>query len=165
MTSTDVIPLVVYGVPLVGLLVLSLLKPNAGRIAYAIAVFIVVGCGINYTVSFAYPSLMQSWSEVALLPFYRTIMGTWLVPLRGFFFFMVATYQLVVALLLLSKGKWVKLGLVGGILFFLGITPIMMMTLPSVIGAAGLALLLRKEYNRSVLDMLRAKLHPGRAVA
>jgi hypothetical protein len=76
-----------------------------------------------------------------------------------------ATYQLAVALLLLSEGKWVKLGLVGGILFFLDITPIMLMTLPSVIGAAGLAFLLTKEYNSSVLDMLRAKRHPGRAVA
>jgi hypothetical protein len=36
------------------------------------------------------------------------------------------------------------------------------MTFPSVIGAAGLAFLLTKEYNSSVLDMLRAKLHAGR---
>jgi hypothetical protein len=95
----------------------------------------------------------------------QAIMGTWLVPLGGFFFFATATYQLAVALLLLSKGKWVKFGLVGGILFFLGITPIMVMTFPSVIGAAGLAFLLTKEYNSTVLDMLRTKLHPGRAVA
>jgi hypothetical protein len=163
MKSTDVIPLVVYGVPLVGLLVLSLLKPNAARIAYAL-LFVLVGCGINYTVSFAFPDSMQPWSQVALLPFYRTIMGTWLVPLGGFFWFATATYELAVALLLLSKGKWVKVGLLGGILFFLGITPIMVMTFPSVIGAAGLALLLTKEYNSSVLDLFRAKLHPGRAV-
>ncbi len=109
MKSTDVIPLAVYGVPLVGLLVLSLLKPNAGRIAYAI-MFVLVGCGINYTVSFAYPGSMQSWSQVALHPFYRTIMGTWLVPLGGFFWFATATYELAAALLLLSRGKWVKLG-------------------------------------------------------
>lgn len=164
MKSADVIPLAVYGLPLVGLLVLSLLKPNAARIAYAI-VFVLVGCGINYTVFFAYPGLMQPWSEIALLPFYRTIMGTWLVPLGGLFFFATATYELAVALLLLSRGKWVKLGLVGGILFFLGITPIMIMTLPSIVGAAGLAFLLTKEYNSSVFDMLRARRHPGRAVA
>ena len=162
--TAHVIPLVVYGMPLVGLFVLSLLKPNAGRIAYAM-MFILVGCGINYTVSFAFPGSMQPWSEVALLPFYRTIMGTWLAPLGGFFWLATATYELAVALLLLSKGKWVKVGLVGGILFFLGITPIMVMTFPSVIGVAGLAFLLTKEYNRSVLDMLRAKRHPGRAVA
>jgi hypothetical protein len=29
MKSTDVVPLVVYGLPLMGLLILSLLKPNA----------------------------------------------------------------------------------------------------------------------------------------
>jgi hypothetical protein len=165
MSSTDIIPLAVYGLPLLGLLVLSLFKPNAARIAYALAVFILVGCGINFTVSFAYPGLMQSWSEMALLPFYRAIMGTLLAPMGGVFFFLTATYQLAAALLLLSKGKWVKLGLVGGILFFLGITPIMVMTFPSVIAAAGLAFLLTKEYNSSVLDMLRARLHPGRAVA
>ena len=143
-----------------GLLVLSLLKPNAGRIGYAL-VFVLVGCGINYTVSFTNPGLMQQWSEVALLPFYRAIMGTWLVPMGGFFWFATATYELVVALLLQSRGKWVKLGLVGGILFFVVITPIMVMTFPSIIGAAGLVILLTKEYNSSVLDMLRAKLHPG----
>jgi hypothetical protein len=161
MNSTDIIPLAVYGFPLLGLLVLSLLKPNAARTGYAL-MFVLVGCGINYTVSFAYPGSMQPWSEVALLPFYRFIMGTWLVPMGGFFFFATATYELAVALLLLSRGKWVKLGLVGGMLFFLGITPIMVMTFPSVIGAAGLAFLLTKEYNSSVLDMLRAKLHAGR---
>jgi hypothetical protein len=164
MKSTDVIPIVVYGLPLMGLLVLSLLRPNAGRIAYAI-LFVLVGCGINFTVSFAYPGLMQPWSEAALLPFYRTIMATWLAPLGGLFFFATASYELVVALLLLSRGKWVTLGLLGGILFFLGITPIMVMTLPSVLGAAGLALLLRREYNSSMLDLFRAKRHPGRVVA
>src|SRR6266487_4527169 len=112
MKSTDVIPLVVYGLPL-----LSFLKPNAARIVYALVVFVLVGCGINFTVSFASPGLMQSWSEAALLPFYRTIMGTWLVPLGGFFFFATAIYQLLVALLLPSRGKWVKLGVVGGLLF------------------------------------------------
>ena len=71
----------------------------------------------------------------------------------------------MVALLLLGRGKLVKLGLVGGILFFLGITPSIVMTLPSIIGAAGLAFLLTKEYNHSVLDMLRARRHLGRAVA
>lgn len=164
MKSTDIIPLVVYGVPLVGLLILSLLKPNAARIAYAL-MFILVGCGINYTVSFAYPDAMLPWSQVALLPFYRTIMATWLAPLGGLFWFATATYELAVALLLLSRGKWVKFGLVGGILFFLGITPIMVMTFPSVIGAAGLAFLLTREYNRSVLDMLRASHHSGKVVA
>ena len=92
-------------------------------------------------------------------------MGTWLVPLGGLFWFATATYELAVALLLLSRGKWVKVGLVGGVLFFLGITPIMVMTFPSVIGAAGMAYILTKEYNSSVLDMLHGKRHPGRAVA
>jgi hypothetical protein len=96
---------------------------------------------------------------MALLPFYRAIMGTWLVPMGGFFFFVTGTYQLVIALLLLSKGKWVKLGLIGGILFFLTITPIMIMTLPSVIAAATLVFLLTKEYHRSALDMLLTRLH------
>jgi hypothetical protein len=156
MKSTDIIPLVVYSAPLVGLLVLSLLKPNTARIGYAL-LFVLVGCGINYTVSFVYPDNMQAWSEVALLPFYRNIMGTWLAPLGGFFFFATATYQLAVALLLLSRGKWVKLGVVGGMLFFLSITPIMVMTFPSIIGAAGLAFLLTRAYDHSGFDMLRVR--------
>lgn len=165
MISVDMIPLVVYGLPLVALLILSLLKPDAARIVYALVVFILVGCGINFTLSFTNSGIMQQWSEAALLPFYRAIMGSWLVAMGGYFFFATAAYQLIVSLLLLSKGKWVKVGLVGGILFFLGITPIMVITIPSIIGAAGLAVLLPKEYDRSALDMLRAKLHPGRAVA
>jgi hypothetical protein len=165
MQSTDIIPLGVYGLPCIGVLMLSLLKANAARITYAIVAFVLIGPAINYTTCFTNPGAMQPWSEIALLPFYRAIMGNWLAPLGGVFWFMVATYQLMVALLLLSKGKWVKLGLLGGILFFLGITPIMVMTFPSLIAAAGLAFLLTKDYNRSVLDMLRAKRHSGRAVA
>jgi hypothetical protein len=63
---------------------------------------------------------------------------------------------------MLSKGKYAKWGLVGGIVFLIGITPLGIWTLANPVMAAAMAYLLTKEYDRSLPEMLRSALGPRR---
>jgi hypothetical protein len=56
---------------------------------------------------------------------------------------------------MLSKGRYVKWGLIGGICFLVTITPLGVWTIGNPIMALALAYLLTKEYRRSLLQMLR----------
>ena len=54
--------------------------------------------------------------------------------------------------------KW---GAHRGIVFLVGITPLGVWTLANPILAVAMALVLRKEYDRSFVEMLRLKSRPG----
>lgn len=53
-------------------------------------------------------------------------------------------------LLILSRGRSVKVALAGAIVFLIAITPLGIWTLPNLVLAAGLAWLLKEEYKTSV---------------
>jgi hypothetical protein len=68
---------------------------------------------------------------------------------------MAAAYEITIALMMLSRGRYAKWGLIGGIVFLLAITPLGVWTLANPLLALALALLVRKEYDRSLPEMLR----------
>jgi hypothetical protein len=53
------------------------------------------------------------------------------------------------------------LGLLGGIVFLIGITPLGVWTLANPILAVAMALALRKEYDKSFVQMLYLESRPG----
>ena len=73
---------------------------------------------------------------------------------------LAAAYEITIALMMLSKGGYVKWGLTGGIVFLIGITPLGTWTLGNPIMALALAYLLTKEYDRSFLEMLHLRTRP-----
>ena len=58
---------------------------------------------------------------------------------------LAAAYEITIALMMLSKGRYVKWGLLGGIVFLIGITPLGVWTLANPILAVAIAYLLTKE--------------------
>ena len=72
----------------------------------------------------------------------------------------VAAFESAIALLMLSKGRYVKWGLIGGIVFLIAITPLGIWTLGNPIMALALAYLLTKEYDRTFLEMLHLRTRP-----
>jgi hypothetical protein len=70
---------------------------------------------------------------------------------------LVAAYEITIALMMLSKGRYVKRGLIGGIVFLIAITPLGVWTLGNPIMALALAYLLTKEYDQSFLEMLHLR--------
>jgi hypothetical protein len=77
-------------------------------------------------------------------------------PLFGL---LAAAYEVTIALMMLSKGRYAKWGLIGGIVFLIGITPLGVWTLANPIMA--LAVLQRKEYDRSFVEMLHLRSRQG----
>ena len=67
---------------------------------------------------------------------------------------LAAAYEVAVAVMMLSKGRYVKWGLAGGAVFLVGITPLGIWTLGNPIMAVALVYLLTKEYDKSFLQIL-----------
>jgi len=78
-------------------------------------------------------------------------------PLFGL---LAAGYEVTIALMMLFKGRYVKWGLIGGIVFLIAITPLGVWTLGNPIMALALAYLLTKEYDRTFLEMLHLRTRP-----
>ncbi len=138
-------------------------KPNAARIFMGLF-FIVMAVGVHIVLVLTAPATYLEWGSSALLAPYRWLFNTvvaWNPILFGLF---AATFEITVALLMLSKGRWAQLGLLAGGLFLIAISPLGFDTLPNALLALGLFFLATKRYDASLWDMVAARLH-GRSPA
>jgi hypothetical protein len=136
-------------------LLLCTMKPGAGRIFMGLF-FIVMALGVNVVLVLVAPDqFVALGTDSPIVPLYRWFFES-VVPLAPpLFGLAAATYEIAVGLLMLGRGRQVVWGLIGGIAFLLVITPLGVWTLANPIMALALALLLRRNYNRSLADMLR----------
>jgi hypothetical protein len=136
-------------------LVLCLLRPGAGRIFVGVF-FLIMAIGVNVVLVLVAPdSFVGLGTDAPVVPLYRWFFENVVALAPPLFGLLAAAYEVTMALMMLSKGKYAKWGLIGGIVFLIGITPLGVWTLANPIMAAAVALLLRKEYDRSVVEMVR----------
>jgi len=69
-------------------------------------------------------SYVQGFGPEALFPFYQDFIHGPLAANPAAFILPIAAGQLLVGGLMFFKGRWLKLGLAGGIVFLLAITPL-----------------------------------------
>lgn len=139
---------------MLAVLVLCLVRPNAGRIFLGIF-FLVMAIGVNVVLVVIAPDqFVALGTEEPLVPLYRWFFENVVALAPPFFGLLAAAYEITIALLMLSRGRYARWGLIGGIVFLIGITPLGVWTLANPVMALALALLLRKEYDRSVVEML-----------
>jgi hypothetical protein len=136
-------------------LLLSLVKPNVGRIFVGFF-FLAMALGVNVVMVLLNPESYIGLGANSFIPFYRWVFLNTIVLNPPLFVLPVAAFQITIAMMMLGKGRYVKWGLLAGIAFLLGITPLGTETLANPVMALALAALLRKTYDRSVLDMLRS---------
>jgi hypothetical protein len=101
-------------------------------------------------------------TEDALIPLYRWFFENVVAVAPPVFGLLAASYEIAIALMMLSREKYVKWGMIGGIAFLLAITPLGIWTLANPILAVVMAYLLTKEYDRSLLEMLHLTTRPRR---
>ena len=145
--------LMIWAVFCLLVLVLCLLRPNAGRIFVGIF-FLVMAIGVNVVMVFVDPNSYIGLGADSFIPLYRWVFIDLVALAPTLFVLPVAAFEIAVGLLMLSRGRYVKWGLIGGIVFLIGITPLGIWTLANPILAVAMALLLRKEYHRSFMEML-----------
>ena len=143
-------------------LVLCLVRPNAGRIFLGLF-FLVMAIGVNVVLAVVAPDLFVALgTNDALIPLYRWFFENVVAVAPPLFGLLAAAYEVTIAVMMLSRGKYAKWGLIGGIVFLLAITPLGTWTLANPILALAMALLLRKEYDKGFLQMLHLTTPPRR---
>ena len=150
------IPIVVSSVFVAAVVILCLMKPNAGRIFLGLF-FLAMALGVNGFFTFSNPQGYVDYAEGALIPLYRdlalTIVG--LSPM-GFGLLLMA-FEITMGLLLLHKHRAVKYGLVGTMVFLVGIAPLSFIQFPWLGLLIGQGYLLTKEFDNSFLETLKAR--------
>ena len=69
--------------------------------------------------------------------------------------------EVMLAVLILSRGRWVKVGIAGAILFLVGISPLGFDIMPNLVLAAALVYLLTQDFPRDAVTMLRDRRGQG----
>jgi hypothetical protein len=145
--------LVIWAVFCSLVLVLCLIRPNSGRIFVGLF-FLVMAIGVNVVTVFVDPNAYVGLGADSFIPLYRWVFIDLVALAPPLFVLPVAAFEIAIALLILSKGRYAKWGFIGGIVFLLAITPLGVWRLVNPIMAVTIAYLLTKGYDRSFLEML-----------
>ncbi len=76
----------------------------------------IFGAATNLTFALTNPQIYADFASFAIIPFYRTFWAEIVMPNVTMWILLVAAFEMLMAILILSKGKLVKLAL--GELFF-----------------------------------------------
>ena len=154
------IPIIVSSVFVLAVVILCLVKPNAGRIFLGLF-FLVMAIGVNGSFTFTNPQGYVEYASGALIPLYRDIalaVVEWNPVLFGL---LLMAFEIAMASLLLHKRRAVKAGLVGTMVFVAGIAPLSIMQIPWLGLIIGQAYLLTKDFDTTFLETIRYKLGRG----
>ena len=153
------VPIIVSSVFVVVVIVLCLIKPNAGRIFLGLF-FLVMAIGINGSFTFTNPQAYVEYASGALIPFYRDIASA-IVELNPVLFgLLLMGFEITMALLLLHKQISVRIGLIGTVGFVIGIAPLSLVQIPWLGLVIAEAYLLTKEFDTTFLEAIQSKLRP-----
>jgi hypothetical protein len=151
------IPILVSFVFVLAVVILCLTKPNAGRIFLGLF-FLVMALGVNGSFTFSNPQAYVEYASGALIPLYRDI-ALAVVKLNPVVFgLLVIIYEIAMGLLLLHKEKSVRIGLIGTIVFLVGIAPLSYLQIPWLGLIIGEGFLLTKEFNTTFIEIILSKL-------
>ncbi len=152
-------PIIASSVFVLAVIVLCLTKPNAGRIFLGLF-FLVMAIGVNGSFTFTNPQGYVEYASGALIPLYRDIAPT-VVNLNPVLFgLLLMTFEIVMSFLLLYKQRYVRIGLIGTIVFLIGIAPLSFIQIPWLGLIIGEAYLLTQEFDSTFLDVIKSKLRP-----
>lgn len=118
------------------------MAPELGRVVLGVF-FIVMAVGVNVVFVLVAPDgFVKLGTDASLIPPYHSIFEHVVAEAPAVFGLLVAAFEVAVGLLMIRGGRWTSWGLVGGIVFLLAITPLGPWTLPNVIMATALGVIL-----------------------
>jgi hypothetical protein len=141
---------------------MCVLTPRIARIFTGVF-FIVMAIAVNWVVAIVAPDLFVGLgTDAPLLGLYEWVFGDIVALAPQLVGIVTGIGEVALGVLMLSRGRWVTLGLAGGVAFLLLITPVGLWTLPNPIMAAGLAFLMSKRFERSLPDIVRIRTRRAR---
>lgn len=130
---------------------------QVGRILVAIY-FVLMALGVNALFTLRHPEWYEAIADIAAFPPYAWLFREVIRPLATPLTLLLIAFELTVALLVLGRGKAVKLGLLAAILFQLAVAPaVSVYGLVNLPLAALQALLLRANFERPAFDWVRER--------
>ena len=141
-------------------LLLCLWRPNWGRIFLGLF-FIVMAIGVHVVLVLTAPAAYLGFGATALLPLYRWLFDTVVAWNPVVFGLLAAAFEVTLAMLMLSKGRYARWGFFVSGLFMLAIMALGYEVLPNILLAAALFYLATKWFDTSLLDMLRRRQRPA----
>ncbi len=136
--------------------ILCIVKPNIGRFFLGIF-YLIMAIGINMVNAITNPQSTVQMGEASLFAFYRTFFTAVVTKAPALFILLVALFQIIMGLLILTKHKKVKLGLIGTSIFLLLITPFGYIQLPWLGIALVQLYLLRKDFDKTFIEVISHK--------
>ncbi len=144
-------PMIISSLFVLAVVVLCLVKPNVGRIFLGFF-FLVMALGVNGSFTFGNPQAYLDYANDALIPFYRQL-AIGVVTINPVIFgLLLMVFEISMGLLLLHKKQAVKIGLIGTMLFIIGISPLSWVQIPWLGLLVAQGFLFTKEFDRSVLE-------------
>ena len=134
-------------------LFLCLWRPNWGRIFLGLF-FIVMAIGVHVVLVLTAPAAYLGFGATALLPLYQWLFDTVVAWNPVLFGLLAATFEIILAVLMLSKGRYARWGCIVSGLFMLAIMPLGYEVVANVLLAVALFYLATRWFDASLLDML-----------
>ncbi len=133
---------------------LAYFRPKIGRKVVGIF-FLIMALGVNVPILLTDPALFAATGAKAFLPIYRwfftKILGSIPVP----FVIALILFEASVGLMILSKGRAVKLGLIAASLFCLFLTPVGMEEITAPLLIVSFVILMRHEFPEPAFRLRR----------
>lgn len=140
-------------------LLFVLAKPLGARVFLGFF-FMVMALGVNLVIALSDPQLLIGLGSHSMIPFYRWTFQYWVAMEPMAFIIPIILFELAIGFLMLGKGASAELGLLGAMIFLVMIAPLNQMTMPNLVLALGVWLLLRRDLNISLPDILRRRRGP-----
>lgn len=144
-------------VVVLGIIILCLLRPNAGRIFLGFF-YSAMGLGVNLVLGLTNPQSYLEMGRGASIPLYRELFSQIISLNPILFILLIAAFQITMGLLILYKQRAVKIGLVGTMVFVVAITPLGIHQIPWLGLPLIQAYLLTKDFNKSFVEIIRSKI-------
>jgi len=113
-----------------------------------------MGVGVNVAFLLTQPSFVADYGREAWLPLYRTLTETIIAPRPRIFGILLILFEVAMGLLLLSRGAWVKVGLIGTMIFVLALVPIYVTQIVWAVSMAANVYLLTKNFDTGLVKMI-----------
>ena len=156
MENSVLTPLLFSSVFILFIIALCFLKPNAGRIVLGIF-FILMAIVVNGVFTFSNPTAYIEYASDALVPIYREL-AILIVSFNPMFFGLILIiYELLMGLLLLYKGIYVKIGLIGTMIFIIWIAPLSYLQFPWLGLLISQIYLLTKNFKVTFYETIQSK--------
>ena len=156
------VPVIVSSVFVIVVTLICLIKPNAGRIVLGIF-FLVMAIGVNGSFTFTNPQAYVEYAEGALIAPYRDLALSIVSVQPMLFGLLLMVFEIGLGLLILHKKKSVRIGLIGTMVFLIGIAPLSLVQIPWLGLIIGEVYLLTREFDTSFLDLVKSRLRPQQA--